>query len=85
LDHQFLWFGLLWKHIEPLVWLYTHNRPMLWGHLLYGAMLGRCTIYERRLMGPPPAPPVTMPAEPAPAPAADTEPTPAEGPAKASD
>jgi hypothetical protein len=81
----YLWFGLLWKHIEPLVWLYTHNRPMLWGHLLYGAMLGRYTIYEGRLTGPPPAPPAAMPAEPAPAAAADTEPTPAEGPAKASD
>ena len=50
----YLWFGLLWVHLNPLIALYTHDRPMLWGHLLYGAMLGRFPVYLTRLAGRPP-------------------------------
>ncbi len=42
----YLWFGILWMHVNPLVWLYTHNRPMLWGHMLFGALLGRFPAYR---------------------------------------
>ena len=60
----YLWFGLLWRHFNPIVPLYTHDRPMLWGHLLYGAMLGRFPLYYRRLTAVPPAPtPLPAPLE----------------------
>ena len=49
----YLWFGLLWIRLNPLVSLYTHDRPMLWGHLLYGAMLGRFPAYLERPVAPP--------------------------------
>ncbi|MCL4401832.1 MAG: hypothetical protein M1436_04080 [Acidobacteria bacterium] len=47
----FLWFGLLWPRLNPLVSLYTQDRPMLWGHFLYGAMLARFPLYRARLEG----------------------------------
>jgi hypothetical protein len=52
----YLWFGLLWMHLNPLVTLYTHDRPMFWGHMLYGAMLGRFPVYRARLAPRPPQP-----------------------------
>lgn len=52
----YLWFGLLWKWLNPLVTLYTHDRPMLWCHLLYGALLGRYPMYLERLRKRPPDP-----------------------------
>jgi hypothetical protein len=52
----YLWFGLLWPQLNPLVTLYTHDRPMLWGHFLFGAMLGRFPRYVARLAaGEPPS------------------------------
>jgi hypothetical protein len=37
----FLSFEFLWNHINPLVRLYSPDRAMLMGHLLFGAVLGR--------------------------------------------
>ena len=45
----YLVFGWIWKRWDPLLVLYTHDRPMFAGHLLYGAILGR---YPRNLLGP---------------------------------
>jgi hypothetical protein len=42
----YLLFGWIWKRFDPLMVLYTHDRPMFAGHVLYGAMLGR---YPRNL------------------------------------
>ena len=42
----FLMFGWILKHWDPLLLLYTQERPMLAGHVLFGAMLGR---YPRNL------------------------------------
>lgn len=52
----YLWFGLVWPRVNPLVQIYTHDRPMFWGHLLYGAMLGRFPIYLSRLTAAPAVP-----------------------------
>lgn len=41
----FHWMGKRW---DPLLVLYTHDRPMFAGHILFGAMLGR---YPRNLPG----------------------------------
>ena len=58
----YLWFGLLWPRIDPLVTLYTHDQPMMWGHMLFGGMLGRFPVYLRRLAGLPGRPvPLPMP------------------------
>jgi hypothetical protein len=37
----FLSFDVLWKHVNPLMRLYSPDRAMLVGHLLYGGVLGR--------------------------------------------
>ena len=37
----FLSFEFLWKHVNPLVQLYSPDRAMLVGHLIYGGVLGR--------------------------------------------
>ncbi len=39
-------FGAIWKAVNPLVAMYVPNRPMLAGHFLYGAMLGRFPSYR---------------------------------------
>jgi len=44
----YLVFALIWKRWDPLLVLYTHNRSMFAGHVLYGAVLGR---YPRNRMG----------------------------------
>ena len=41
----FHWMG---NRFDPLLVLYTHDRPMFAGHILYGAMLGR---YPKNLPG----------------------------------
>lgn len=41
-------FGLVWKTWNPLLVLYTQDRPMFAGHVLFGMMLGR---YPRNLKG----------------------------------
>ena len=43
----YLCFGLVWKSVNPLVPLYSPDRPMLLGHLLYGTFLGRFPVYLR--------------------------------------
>ncbi len=40
-----LLYGALLKAVDPLIPLYTHDRPMLFGHLLYGLLLGRFAVY----------------------------------------
>jgi hypothetical protein len=37
----FLSFEFLWTHINPMVRIYSPDRAMLVGHLLYGGVLGR--------------------------------------------
>jgi hypothetical protein len=37
----FLSFDVLWKYVNPLVNIYSPDRAMLVGHLLYGGTLGR--------------------------------------------
>ena len=41
----YLLFSVIWKNVNPLVTLYVPNRPMLAGHILYGAMLSRFPRY----------------------------------------
>src|SRR5437763_4907669 len=43
----YLVFGWIGKKWDPLLVLYTHDRPMFAGHVLYGALLGR---YPRNLL-----------------------------------
>lgn len=48
----FLSFDWLWKHVNPLVPLYSPDRAMLVGHLLYGIMLGgRFPAYRKEMSG----------------------------------
>ena len=54
-------FHFLLERVDPLVWLYTHDRPMLIGHVFYGALLARYPLYLRRLRGELPAPVVAPP------------------------
>ena len=42
-------FALIWRILNPLVLLYTHRGPMLAGHVLYGALLGRFPRYLKPL------------------------------------
>ena len=41
----YLWWGWLWKSVNWIIALYTHDQPMLLGHVLYGALLGRFPVY----------------------------------------
>src|SRR5215472_5915898 len=46
----FLSYDVLWKHFNPLVHLYSPDRAMLVGHLLYGSVLGgRFPAYLRSI------------------------------------
>jgi hypothetical protein len=45
LGWYYLSFALLWRIINPLISLYTHRGPMIAGHMLYGALLGRFPTY----------------------------------------
>jgi hypothetical protein len=45
----YLVFGWIWKRWDPLLVLYTHERSMFVGHVLYGVILGR---YPRTRPGP---------------------------------
>jgi len=48
----FLSFDWLWKHVNPMVPLYSPERAMLVGHLLYGGVLGGSFLgFLRRLTG----------------------------------
>ena len=41
----YLWWGWLWKSVNWVIALYTHDQPMLLGHVLYGALLARFPRY----------------------------------------
>lgn len=45
LGWYYLSFGLIWKSLNPLVVLYTHDQPMLIGHIIYGVLLGRYPVF----------------------------------------
>ena len=46
----FVSFEWLWKHVNPMVPLYSPDRAMLVGHILYGAVLGqRFPVYLRSI------------------------------------
>lgn len=63
----YLWWGWLWKTVNWIIALYTHDGPMLAGHVLYGALLARFPKYLPREEAPAPAP-APLPAESAPLP-----------------
>lgn len=61
-------FHLLWKSLIPLAYLLYAERPMLVGHLIYGAWLARYPTYlpgPRHASMAPPPPPLTPIAPPA--------------------
>jgi hypothetical protein len=45
----FLFYGLLWRHINPLVTLYAPERQLQFGHVLWGIVLARSPLYARRI------------------------------------
>lgn len=48
----FLSFDILWKHVNPMVQIYSPDRAMLVGHLLYGGVLGRgFPVYLQSIRG----------------------------------
>jgi len=47
----YLSFGLIWNKLNPLVVLYTPDQPMLIGHIIYGALLGRYPVYLKHAEG----------------------------------
>src|SRR6266542_21299 len=49
LGWYFLLFGWIWKHWYPLIALYTQDRPMFAGHVLFGWILGRYPGNVQRL------------------------------------
>ena len=59
----FLSFDVLWKYVNPMVRMYSPDRAMLVGHLLYGGLLGRrFPLYLRSMSaGEGPAEPPTLP------------------------
>jgi hypothetical protein len=42
----YLMYGLVWKHLNPLVPLYSPDRPILVGHIFFGFMLARLARYR---------------------------------------
>ena len=51
-----LWFRLLGQRVMPLVWLLHSERPMAFGHVLYGVMLARFPVYLPVVPKPAPLP-----------------------------
>lgn len=45
----YLMFHGVWKSFSPLMLVYSPDRPLLAGHVLYGLWLGRAPLYARRL------------------------------------
>lgn len=45
----FLFFNLLWKHVNPLITLYAPERQLQLGHILWGIVLARSPLYARRI------------------------------------
>jgi len=52
----YLWFRALGQSLMPLVWLLHSERPMTFGHVLYGVMLARYPVYLRPAPAPQPLP-----------------------------
>jgi len=48
-----LWFRALGQSVMPLVWLLHSERPMAFGHVLYGVMLARYPVYLGSTVEPP--------------------------------
>jgi len=57
----YVWWAWLWRLVNPLVMIYTHERPMIVGHVLFGLWLGRFPRY----LGKEEAPAAPAPEEPA--------------------
>ena len=58
----FLSFDILWKHVNPMVQMYSPDRAMLVGHVIYGGVLGRgFPAYLKSIRGeqPPAAPEIS--------------------------
>jgi hypothetical protein len=49
LSVYFVFYGFLWRHVNPLVTLYAPNRQLLVGHVLWGIVLARSPLYARRI------------------------------------
>jgi hypothetical protein len=48
----FLSFDWMWKHVNPMIPLYSPSRAMLLGHLLYGSVMGaRFPAYRKEMSG----------------------------------
>jgi len=45
LGWYYLSFSILWRNVNPLIPLYTHPAPDVFGHALFGALLGRFPHY----------------------------------------
>lgn len=45
----FLFYGVLWQHVNPLVTLYAPDRQLQLGHVLFGMALARSPLYARRI------------------------------------
>jgi hypothetical protein len=45
----FLFYDFLWRHLNPLVTLYAPNRQLQVGHVLFGIVLARSSLYARRI------------------------------------
>lgn len=48
LGFYYLMFFGIWRHYEPLMALYSPDRQLVVGHILYGLMLGRLGRYSDR-------------------------------------
>jgi hypothetical protein len=45
----YIFFDLVWKHMDPLIPLYAPDRQLQIGHVLWGLMLTRAPLYSRRI------------------------------------
>ena len=45
----FLFFDVLWRHVNPLITLYAPDRQLQVGHVLFGLALARSPLYARRI------------------------------------
>jgi hypothetical protein len=45
----YLFYDVLWRHINPLVTLYAPDRQLQVGHVLFGIVLARSPVYARRI------------------------------------
>jgi hypothetical protein len=45
----YLLFGLLWRHVNPLITLYAPDRQLQLGHLLWGIVLASSPVFARRI------------------------------------